>query len=110
MNPRTFLLKTRPKETIQEVRGKARVLKYFSAVKTKQVIGARVDEGSFHVGDTVTIVRREEEIGHGRIVGLQKDRDQVKQVPIGTEFGGRVDSPTTIATGDTLISYTSVTR
>lgn len=100
----------RPKETIQEVRGQARVLKYFSAVKTKQVIGARVDEGAFHVGDTVTIVRREEEIGHGRIVGLQKERDQVKQVPAGTEFGGRIDSPITIATGDTLISYTTVTR
>ncbi|MCR4275026.1 MAG: translation initiation factor IF-2 [Candidatus Campbellbacteria bacterium] len=100
----------KPKETVQEVCGQARVLKLFSVVKTKQVLGARVDEGAFHVGDTVTIVRREEEIGHGRIVGLQKDRDQVKQVPTGTEFGGRVDSPTTIATGDTLISYTSVTR
>lgn len=100
----------RPKETVQEIRGQARVLKFFSAVKTKQVIGARVDEGAFHVGDTVTIVRRDEEIGTGRIVGLQKDRDQVKQVPVGTEFGGRIDASVTIASGDTLISYTSVTR
>ncbi len=100
----------RPKETVQEVRGKARVLKYFSAVKTKQVIGARVDEGAFHVGDSVTIVRREEEIGTGKILGMQKDREQVKQAPVGTEFGSRIDSPITIATGDTLISYTTVTR
>jgi len=100
----------RPRETVKEVHGKAKVLKIFSKIRTKQVIGARAEEGSIRLGDMVTIMRREEEIGSGKIVELQKDRSSTKEVDKGVEFGAKLDSHTDVAPGDYLSAYTNVTR
>jgi translation initiation factor IF-2 len=100
----------RPKETVQEVHGEARVLRLFSELKTKQVIGARVENGTLHVGDTVSILRREEEIGRGKILELQKQRSEVKTVGDSDEFGTKIDSPVSIAFNDRLHAYTLIER
>jgi translation initiation factor IF-2 len=100
----------RPKQSVQEVHGEAKILRYFSAVKTKQVIGGKVEDGMLKTGDTVAIIRREEEIGTGKIVELQKTREEVKTVDTGTEFGARIDASVTLAVGDRLHSFTMVSR
>lgn len=100
----------RPKKNVQEVHGSAQILRYFSAVKSKQVVGGKVAEGALHTGDTVTIVRRGEEIGTGKIVGLQKQRDEVKTIDEGNEFGARIDAPVTLAVGDIINAYTVVEK
>lgn len=99
----------RPRETIQEVHGKAKILKLFSKIRTKQVIGARVEDGSIRLGDFVSIIRREEEIGTGKIVELQKDRSATKEADKGTEFGAKLDSHVDVAPGDHFSAYTNVT-
>jgi translation initiation factor IF-2 len=56
-----------PKLNVEEKSGRAKVLKFFSAIKDKNVIGARVEEGEIRVGDEVKLLRNEIEIGRGKI-------------------------------------------
>ena len=100
----------RPKQKMQEVHGKARVLKCFSKIKTKQIIGGRVEEGMICMGDVLSIIRRGEEIGTGKIVELQKDKKNASQIDEGSEFGAKIDTPIVCATGDMLVSSTTVEK
>ncbi|GMU74403.1 MAG: hypothetical protein AMXMBFR44_6000 [Candidatus Campbellbacteria bacterium] len=100
----------RPKHDVQEVHGSARILRCFSAVKTKQVVGGKVEDGTLHVGDTVAIVRKTEEIGTGKILGLQKQRDEIKTAEAGVEFGARIDSSVTLVVGDYINAFTIVEK
>lgn len=96
----------RPKHTVQDIHGSARILRCFSAVKTKQVVGGKVEDGILKAGDTVSIVRRDEEVGTGKIVELQKNREEIKTADAGTEFGARIDSTVLIAVGDYVRPFT----
>ncbi len=100
----------RPKQSVQEIHGSARILRCFSAVKTKQVVGGKVDEGILHAGDTVSIVRKDEEVGTGKILGLQKQREEIKTADKGTEFGARIDATVTLSVGDYVRPFTLVEK
>jgi translation initiation factor IF-2 len=100
----------RPKRETLEQHGTARVLKTFSQTRTKQIIGARVEEGTFKVGGMVQVLRRGEEIGKGKIVELQHGKKNVGSVDEGTEFGTKIDATIEIAQGDTLIEFVKVER
>lgn len=100
--------KRRPKQTVKDFRGTAKILRCFSAVKTKQVVGGKVEDGVLHVGDTVAIIRRDEEIGTGEIVELQKQRDTIKSAEKGSEFGARIDSDIPLAVGDYVRPFTFI--
>ncbi|MEK7606127.1 MAG: translation initiation factor IF-2 [Patescibacteria group bacterium] len=105
----TELMQTRrPKQMEEVVHGKAKLLRIFSKLRTKQVIGARVDDGAIGLGDTVTILRRGEPIGHGKIIELQKNRNNVKEVEQGSEFGAKIDSSVEVAVGDELSAFTHI--
>lgn len=106
----TLITERRPKQMTEVVHGQAKILKIFSKLRTKQVIGARVEEGELGLGDTVTILRRGEPIGHGKIVELQKNRENIKEVEQGSEFGAKVESGVEIAHGDQLSAFTQVEK
>ena len=95
---------------MEELRGKAKVLKFFSKDKDKQVIGCRVEEGSISLGDEVRIIRRETEIGRGKIKVLQQMKADVKDVKEGLECGVCVEAKHEIAPGDFLESYATVEK
>jgi translation initiation factor IF-2 len=99
-----------PKVRTEEASGLAKVLKIFSKIKDKQVLGGRVEKGLIHVNDEVKIMRRDFEIGRGRVRELQKFKDSVKEVPEGQEFGTMVESKIEIAPGDRLESFTIVEK
>jgi translation initiation factor IF-2 len=90
-----------PKEDTREITGSAVVLKIFSKTKNKQVLGARMETGTLTVGNSVRILRKDTEIGHGKIASLQQGKVDAKRVESG-EFGARVDAAITIASGDIL--------
>ncbi len=100
----------RPKHMTEVVHGQVKILKLFSKLRTKQVIGARLEEGALSLGDTVTILRRGESIGSGKIVELQKNRSNVKEIEEGIEFGAKIESPIEIASGDHLSAYTRIAQ
>ncbi|MFH1473160.1 MAG: translation initiation factor IF-2 [bacterium] len=99
-----------PKIEAEEAVGKAKVLKIFSAIRGKQVIGCRVTEGEFKRGAAIKIVRRESEIGRGKVKELQQSKLPVESVEEGSEFGTMVESKIEITLGDVLEAFVTVTK
>lgn len=103
------LEKRRPRKEVREVIGTAKILKTFSQVKDKQVLGAKVLSGSILDGARVSIIRRDFPLATGKIVELQQAKQKVKEVQDG-EFGFMVECKTEIAAGDVLEVFTLVTK
>lgn len=97
-----LLEEQRPRIRTEEITGSARILRTFSRQKDKQIIGGKVDEGVLMVNETVKIIRRETEIGTGRIRELQQQKKEVDEIKAGTEFGSLVESKFELAIGDVL--------
>ncbi|MBI5799016.1 MAG: translation initiation factor IF-2 [Candidatus Yonathbacteria bacterium] len=94
-----------PKTMGEDVVGTAKVLKTFSSTKHKQVIGGKVTRGFLEVGTQVKIMRREVEIGRGKIEGLQAQKLATKKVDEGNECGMMVEAKIEIAGGDVLEAF-----
>ncbi len=99
-----------PKVEVEEMTGRAKVLKTFSRTKDKQIVGGRVEDGLIALGATIKILRRDAEIGRGKIRELQQQKANVSDVKSGTEFGAMVESKIEIAAGDRLESFVTVTK
>ncbi len=91
-----------PTEEVEEVTGRAKVLKIFGKTKDKQVIGGQVTEGKLVDGQTLKILRRDAVIGQGKVLELQQDRLPTREVETDKQFGARLESKVTIAAGDKL--------
>jgi len=96
------MVKRTPKEKIEEITARVKVLKIFGTVKDKHVFGGRVEMGTISLGNEVKILRRDEEIGMGKVKELQKEKNKVSEVTEGMEFGCQIQSTMTIAPGDKL--------
>lgn len=99
-----------PVMDVEEGRGAARVLKVFSVVKSKQIIGGTVESGVIRLGDTLKIIRRGTEIGRAKVLNLQQQKADAKKIDAGSEFGAQVDAKIEIASGDTLESFVVVKK
>jgi translation initiation factor IF-2 len=105
-----LLVEREPKVESEVVTGAAKVLKVFSSAKGKQVLGGRVLEGMIARNAVVKIIRRESELGQGRVKELQQSKIAVDSVQEGTEFGAMVESKFEVAPGDVLQCVTIVTK
>jgi translation initiation factor IF-2 len=101
--------KRRPKVETVEITGKAKIIKAFSRTKEKQVIGGKVTEGKISLNSVVKIVRREFEIGRGKIVNLEKNKVKTSEVEEGSEFGMMLESKIEVVSGDIIESF-SITQ
>ncbi len=99
-----------PKIEVEEITSKAKILKYFSSTKDKHIIGARVEEGELESGNEVKIMRRDIEVGRGRIRGLQQMKEKVSSVRTGVEFGCELQANIEPAPGDKLEAFKLVTK
>jgi translation initiation factor IF-2 len=100
----------RPKVETVEVTGKLKIIKAFSRTKERQIVGGKVIEGCIALDSVVKIVRREFEIGRGRIVNLEKGKVKTSQVDEGTECGMMIESKIEIVAGDVLESFNIVQK
>lgn len=91
-----------PKEYITETTGRAKILAVFSKTKDKQIVGGKVQEGSIILGSEVKIIRRDAEIGIGKIRELQQQKVKSQEIREGYEFGMMIESKIEIALGDKL--------
>ncbi len=98
----TEISEREPKKDAEEILGRAKVLKIFSRTKEKQVLGGKVLEGKISANGAIRIMRRDFEIGRGRVANLEKNRAKTGEVEEGAEFGMMLDSKTEIASGDIL--------
>jgi translation initiation factor IF-2 len=99
-----------PKEYIEEVLGRAKILAVFSKEKDRQVIGGKVQEGVLASGAMVKIMRREAEIGRGKIRELQSKKQRVDEVATGYECGMMVEAKVEIAVGDKIEAVRTVEK
>lgn len=99
----------RPKITTTEVTGSAKILKVFSKTKERQVLGGKVLIGEIHSGQ-VRIMRREGEIGRGKIINLEKDKNKTSVVEEGREFGMMIESKVEIAQNDIIETFKVVEK
>lgn len=98
--------KRRPRKEVETVSGKLKILKTFNQTKDKQVIGGRVEEGSIKLGAAIKIIRRENEIGTGKVTELQHNKTKTKEVFEGDECGMEVECKVELAAGDILSAVT----
>ena len=96
-------------EKVEEVVGRARVIKLFGASKRGQVLGARMQEGALAVGNAVRIRRRDVELGAGSIANLQQQKADTAKVD-SEEFGVELKSKVEAAPGDTLEAFVVVEK
>ena len=99
-----------PKEYIDEISGTAKILAIFSKNKDKQILGGKVQTGSLKVGSEVKILRRDVEIGRGKIKELQLQKIKAGEVNEGYEFGCMVESKIEIAQGDKIQGFVTVEK
>ena len=99
----------RPKVETVETTGRAKIIRAFSRTKERQIIGGKVTEGQINLNSVVKIMRREFEIGRGKIVNLEKSKTKTSTVEEGTEFGMMIESKIEVVAGDILESF-SITQ
>ncbi|MFA6397814.1 MAG: translation initiation factor IF-2 [Candidatus Paceibacterota bacterium] len=104
------LEKRRPRKQIEEITGKAKIIRFFSRVKDRQVVGGKVLEGKISLDENVKISRREFEIGKGKISEIQQNKVKSKDVLEGNEFGMMIDSKAEIAPGDIIEAFIMVEK
>ncbi len=92
----------RPRIETIETTGKAKILRAFSRTKERQILGGKVLEGTVTLGSTVKIMRREFEIGRGKIVNLEKSKAKTSAVEEGFEFGMMIESKIEVVPGDII--------
>ncbi len=95
--------KRAPRKEVEEHVGAVKILKTFSHVKDKQVIGGRVKAGYIMPKHEVLIERRETVIGRGLVTELQEQRTKVGRSNEGSECGMLVEAKIEIAEGDMII-------
>jgi len=99
------IIEKTPKEKVEKIIGTAKVLRIFNKTKNKQVIGGEVKEGSISVGAKLRILRRENEIDKGKIVGMETQKEEVKEVKEGQQFGAMIEAKQDIAEKDRLEAF-----
>jgi translation initiation factor IF-2 len=104
------LIKNTPKIKVEESLGEAKILKIFSKLKDRQILGGRVLTGSIKLGAQVKIMRRGEEIGLGKIRELQQQKSKTDEVKENTEFGAMIEAKIEIAPGDMINSFIVVEK
>lgn len=97
-----LLKSSAPKRHIDDVVGRAKVLKYFSSKKDEHVVGAEVIEGALKKNGSVNITRRGELVGKGTLINLQANKQNVEKVETEGQFGAVVDSEHVPSQGDVL--------
>jgi len=99
-----------PKEYVEEVTGRAKILALFSKEKDKQVVGGKVESGEIGVGSEVRITRRDADIGRGKIRELQQAKKRAESVREGFEFGMMIESKLELAPGDRVEAVRTVEK
>ena len=92
-------------EKVQEKLGQLKVLAHFLAEKNRQIIGGRVTEGKIEKKALIEVYRKEEKIGQGRMINLQRNKKDIDLVQKGDECGILFEGNVSIEEGDTLVFY-----
>ena len=102
--------KRRPRIETVETIGKLKIIKAFSRTKEKQIVGGKVTEGKIILDQVVKIIRRDFEIGRGKIVNLEKGKTKTSAALEGDECGMMIESKIEIVAGDIIECFAVVQK
>ncbi len=100
----------RPKQTTELILGKAKILKIFGENGDKQIVGGIVSQGKVVRGKKVKILRHDNKIGQGKIVGLQMQKIKAEEVEENTQFGAEIETKLEIAPGDYIEVFETIVK
>jgi translation initiation factor IF-2 len=105
---RHTLAELMPEITVENELAKLQVLARFRDNRKRIVLGGRVEDGTLLPKQLVKVMRGNEAIAIGKTITLRRGKDEVKQVPAGSECGVELDltgDTEGIKPGDTLVFY-----
>ena len=105
---KALLIERAPKQKVEQATGSIKILKVFSVSRDKQVIGGRVLTGTIKSGNEFKILRRDNDVGRGRIRELQVQKERASEVEEGRECGMMAEAKVEIAPGDILETFAIV--
>lgn len=82
--------------------GRAKVLAIFAMEKDYIIAGGTVLEGKMSDGKKFRIIRGGKNVGEGKFLELQRNRQPAAEVESGSEFGMKISAKTKIEKGDIL--------
>jgi len=100
----TALKNRTPKREEEIESGQAKILVTFSRQKNTHVLGGKVLAGELKLKQSVIIMRRDIEVGRGKLTNLQQAKNDVSLVSQG-EFGMQIESKHDIAQGDIIKAF-----
>lgn len=100
----------RPRQEVKEVIGSLKILKTFGTTKDKHVVGGKVISGKISLHSNVKIMRRDFEIGIGKITELQTNKIKAKDVFEGDECGIQIETRVDVSSGDVLEAFELVVK
>lgn len=104
-----LLATSAPKRKVEELKGRARVLKMFSTRRDEKTLGGKVTEGQMEKKAAVRILRKKVEIGIGTIEALQSNKQNVERIELDREFGAIISADFDILEGDMLECFITKT-
>ena len=87
----------------RKILGKAQILATFEG-NEGQILGVRVTDGRFAVGDKVIITKGENETPESKIMSIKQGKKDVKEMGRGNECGIMIDPQVDFTIGDVIIS------
>lgn len=90
--------------------GELHVLAVFRNENSYQVVGGKVTKGKMENGADVRVIRQKQTVAAGRVGQLQSNKQNAKEVFVGSECGLKVEGVTSIQAGDTLQVFTKISR
>ena len=103
---RTLMEKRIMPEKVRTDLGKLKVLVIFLTEKNRQIIGGKMTEGEIRKGTQIEVLRREELVGKGKLINLQKNKRDIERAGKGEECGLLYEGDVKIEVGDSLQIYT----
>ena len=104
---RKYMEKQVAPEIIRKDLAKLKVLVVFLTEKNRQIVGGKIIEGEVKKGQVgIEVFRKDELLGSGRMINLQKNKKDVERATKGEEAGILYEGSTRVEQGDILVFYT----
>ena len=89
-------------EKITVILGKLQVIKPFHKTSDRKLVGGKDIDGKMSVGEKVKILHSGEELGKGKILTVQLEKNKVDSANKGHECGLAISTKATIKSGDII--------
>ena len=98
-----------PTVTVIEL-GNFKVIQIFRSDKKMMILGGRVESGKLEKDAKVRVKREGNIVGYGKLTKLQSSKQEVNEIPQGTEGGVQFEGKVKVEEGDVLEAYKEETK